>query len=54
MNLVIRNVRLIDGTGADPVPRVSLEVTTTSLAELERRRLAPEDASTRRTSMARG
>ena len=27
MNLVIRNVRLIDGTGADPVPRVSLEVT---------------------------
>ena len=26
MNLVIRNVRLIDGTGADPVPRVSLEV----------------------------
>ena len=27
MNLVIRNVRLIDGTGADPVPRISLEVT---------------------------
>ena len=27
MNLVIRNVRLIDCTGADPVPRVSLEVT---------------------------
>ena len=27
MNLVIRNVRLIDGTGADPLPRVSLEVT---------------------------
>ena len=27
MNLVIRNVRLIDGTGADPIPRVSLEVT---------------------------
>lgn len=26
MNLVIRNVRLIDGTGAPPVPRVSLEV----------------------------
>ncbi len=25
MDLVIRNVRLIDGTGADPVPRVSLE-----------------------------
>ena len=27
MNLVIRNTRLIDGTGADPVPRVSVEVT---------------------------
>ena len=27
MNVVIRNVRLIDGTGADPVPRASLEVT---------------------------
>lgn len=26
MNLVIRNVRLIDGTGAPPAPRVSLEV----------------------------
>ena len=26
MDLVIRNVRLIDGTGADAVPRVSLEV----------------------------
>ena len=26
MDLVIRNVRLIDGTGADPVPRVSVEV----------------------------
>ena len=26
MNLVIRNVRLIDGTGADPIPRVSVEV----------------------------
>ena len=28
MDLVIRNTRLIDGTGADPVPRVSLEVTS--------------------------
>ena len=27
MNVVIRNVRLIDGTGADPVPSVSLEAT---------------------------
>jgi imidazolonepropionase-like amidohydrolase len=27
MNLVIRNVRLIDGTGTDPVARVSVEVT---------------------------
>ena len=27
MNLVIRNVWLIDGTGGDPFPRVSLEVT---------------------------
>ena len=27
MNVVIRNVRLIDGTGADAVPRTSLEVT---------------------------
>ena len=27
MNLIIRNVRLIDGTGADPVPHMSLEVT---------------------------
>ena len=26
MNLVIRNVRLIDGTGADAAPRVSLDV----------------------------
>ena len=26
MNLVIRNVRLIDGTSADPIPRVSVEV----------------------------
>ena len=26
MNLVIRNTRLIDGTGSDPVPRVSVEV----------------------------
>ena len=26
MNLVIRNVRLIDGTGAEPVPRASVEV----------------------------
>ena len=28
MDLVIRNTRLIDGTGAAPVPRVSLEVTS--------------------------
>ncbi len=27
MNLVIRNVRLIDSTGAGPIPRVSLDVT---------------------------
>ena len=27
MNVLIRNTRLIDGTGADPMPRVSLEVT---------------------------
>ena len=27
MDLVIRNARLIDGTGADPVPQVSVEVT---------------------------
>ena len=26
MNLIVRNVRLIDGTGAKPVPRVSVEV----------------------------
>ena len=26
MNVVIRNVRLIDGTGADPIPRVSVDV----------------------------
>ena len=26
MNLIVRNVRLIDGTGAEPVPRVSVEV----------------------------
>ena len=27
MDLVVRNVRVIDGTGADPIPRVSVEVT---------------------------
>ena len=27
MNVLIRNTRLIDGTGVDPMPRVSLEVT---------------------------
>ena len=27
MDLVIRNTRLIDGTGADPTPRVSVEAT---------------------------
>ena len=26
MDLVIRNVRLIDGTGAEPVPQISVEV----------------------------
>ena len=26
MNLVIRNLRLIDGTGAEPVPSVSVDV----------------------------
>ena len=25
MNVVIRNTRLIDGTGSDPMPRVSVE-----------------------------
>ncbi len=32
MNLVIRNVRLIDGTGTDPLPRASLEVTNGSIS----------------------
>ncbi len=32
MNLVIRNVRLIDGTGADPVARISLEVTNGAIS----------------------
>ncbi len=32
MDLVIRNVRLIDGTGADPVPQVSLEVTGSAIS----------------------
>ena len=26
MNLLVRNVRLIDGTGADPVPTVNVAV----------------------------
>jgi imidazolonepropionase-like amidohydrolase len=32
MNLVIQNVRLIDGTGADPVARVSVEVTNGAIS----------------------
>jgi imidazolonepropionase-like amidohydrolase len=32
MDLVIRNVRLIDGTGAGPVPQVSLEVTGSAIS----------------------
>ena len=49
MNLVIRNVRLIDGTGADPLPRVSLEVTNGVISWIgeetgrPRRRIHQED-----------
>ena len=32
MNVVIRNTRLIDGTGADPMPRVSAEVTNGAIS----------------------
>ena len=49
MNLVIRKVRLIDGTGADPLPRVSLEVTNGVISWIgeetgrPRRRIHQED-----------
>ena len=51
MNLVIRNARLIDGTGADPMPRVSLEVTNGLISWIgeetarPRRRVHQEDVN---------
>ena len=49
MDLVIRNVRLIDGTGADPVPRVSVEAANGAISWIgeetarPRRRVHQED-----------
>ena len=51
MNLVIRNVRLIDGTGADPVPRVSVEAANGAISWIgeetgrPRRRVHQEDVN---------
>ena len=45
MDLAIRNVRLIDGTGADPVPQVSVEVTGSTISWI-----GEESARPRRTA----
>lgn len=44
MDLVIRNVRLIDGTGAGPTPQVSVEVTGSSISWI-----GPESSRPKRT-----
>ena len=44
MDLVIRNVRLIDGTGAAPVPQVSVEVTGSAISWI-----GPESSRPKRT-----
>ena len=56
MDLVIRNTRLIDGTGADPMNRVSVEVSngTKPSAGLEKRRLAHRGKYIKKTSTVRG
>ena len=60
MDLVIRNVRLIDGTGADPLSQVSVEVTGGRISWLgeetarPRRTVHQEDINGRGLTLGKG
>ena len=46
MDLVIRNTRLIDGTGADPMNRVSVEVTNGTISWIGEETARPQRKNT--------